>query len=239
MKLVGHRGVRALSPENTLPSFQLAVDYNLDGIETDVWMTKDGELVLIHDATVDRTTDGSGRVTEMTLAELRRLDAGAHFASNFKNVRIPLLSEFLDLVKDNEILLNIELKDYRREALNKTIAMVEAHGLRDRIVITSFSPDVTTWAVKDHKLRTQGFPPASYGENYNEAVYDEMYAVGIPMNELTKELVDHYTVRGIEAWCWCPDTDEAVRQAIASGAVLATVNDPRPALRILKGEGQS
>lgn len=80
MKLVGHRGLKSLAPENTIPSFQLAIDYALDGIEVDVWMSRDGELVLIHDETVDRTCEGSGKVTEMTAAELKRLDAGSKFS---------------------------------------------------------------------------------------------------------------------------------------------------------------
>lgn len=230
MKLVGHRGLKSLAPENTIPSFQLAIDYALDGIEVDVWMSRDGELVLIHDETVDRSCEGSGKVTEMTLAELKDLDAGSKFSPEFRNARIPLLSEFLDLVKDNDMLLNIEIKDYRREVLNKVFTLIKSFGLQERVVITSFSPDVTMQAVKDYGFKVQVFPPSSYGENFNQAVYDDAYAVGIPMKELTKDLVDAFKARGIEPWCWCPDTEEEVELALAAGAVLATVNDPRPAL---------
>lgn len=231
MKLVGHRGLKSLAPENTIPSFQLAIDYELDGIEVDVWMSRDDELVLIHDATVDRTCEGHGKVTEMTAAELRSLDAGSKFSPDFRNTRIPLLSEFLDLVKDNEMLLNIEIKDYRKKVLNKVYTMVKEYELSERVVITSFSPDVTLWAVKDYGLRVQVFPPSSYGNSFNEAVYEHAYAVGIPMHELTTALVDDFKSRAIEPWCWCPDTEEAVELALEAGAVLATVNDPRPALK--------
>lgn len=231
MKLVGHRGLKSLAPENTIPSFQLAIDYALDGIEVDVWMSRDGELVLIHDETVDRTCEGSGKVTEMTAAELKRLDAGSKFSPEFRNTKIPFLTEFLDLVKDNEMLLNIEIKDYRREVLNKVFALIDGLGLNKRVVITSFSPDVTMRASKDYGLKVQVFPPSAYGKSFNEAVYEQAFAVGIPMRELTKDLVDDFKSRSIEPWCWCPDTEEAVELALEAGAVLATVNDPRPALK--------
>lgn len=233
MRIVGHRGVMALSPENTLPSFQLAIDYELDGVETDVKMTKDGALVLIHDETVDRTTNGQGRVGDMTLEELKALDAGAYFAPQFKGVRIPLLSEFLELMQGQEMLLNIEIKDNSLDVLDKTIAMIDDHGLREHVVITSFYPAITKAATDFHGMKSQGFLPHWYEnqDDFDDSVYDSMHSIGFHMNELEPDVVRAYEARGIEIWCWCPDTDEAVEQAIACGAVLATVNDPRPALK--------
>lgn len=232
MLLVGHRGVKALAPENTMESFRLALDYGLDGIETDVWMTKDGELVLIHDESVDRTTNGTGLVRDMTYPELGRLDAGSYFDKAFSGAKIPLLDELFDLVRGRDTLLNIEVKDERFETLEKVMNLIDAHGLFDRIVIASFNPSVTSRAAEQYGVKTQGFPPALYKAAWHDGIYDKMYAVGIPMALLTGELVADYRTRGIKPWCWCPDTKDAVRQAIACGAVLATVNDPRPALAI-------
>lgn len=107
MKRFAHRGVMALQPENTMSAFRLALDTGADGIETDVHLTKDGELVLIHDETLERTTDGSGLVSSYTLDELRRFNAGVRSS---QQEAIPTLQELLELVRDTSIRLNLEVK---------------------------------------------------------------------------------------------------------------------------------
>ncbi|WP_074034406.1 glycerophosphodiester phosphodiesterase [Exiguobacterium sp. AT1b] len=107
MKRFAHRGVMALQPENTMSAFRLALDAGADGIETDVHLTKDGELVLIHDESLERTTDGSGLVSSYTLDELRRFNAGVR--SSQQEV-IPTLQELLELVRGESIRLNLEVK---------------------------------------------------------------------------------------------------------------------------------
>ena len=98
--IVGHRGVRALLPENTLISFQKAIDLGLNGIETDIHMTTDGQLVLHHDDTLERTTDGSGKIENYSYAELRQLDAGIKFSPEYAGQRIPRLEELLERIVD-------------------------------------------------------------------------------------------------------------------------------------------
>ena len=105
MILTGHRGAAALEPENTLLSMQKAIDLGVDQIELDVHLTRDQHLVVIHDTTVDRTTDGQGAVADFTLEEIKRLDAG-------KGERIPTLQEVIDLVR-GKVVLQIELKGTR------------------------------------------------------------------------------------------------------------------------------
>lgn len=107
MKLYAHRGVMAHHPENTISAFQASLDAKADGIEADVHMTKDGELVLIHDETIDRTTDGQGRVTDMTLMELRTVNAGVMFGVDD---RIPTLDELIELCLGTSLRLNLEVK---------------------------------------------------------------------------------------------------------------------------------
>ncbi|MBQ6823115.1 MAG: glycerophosphodiester phosphodiesterase, partial [Clostridia bacterium] len=128
--VAAHRGWSAKYPENTMEAFRAAVEAEVDQIETDVRITKDGELVLIHDATVDRTTNGSGKVCEMTLAELQALDAG-------NGNRVPLLTDLLELVKDHPTMtLDIELKEYPLEGweevsysvCDRVIALLEEYG---------------------------------------------------------------------------------------------------------------
>ena len=134
-KNFAHRGFRARYPENTLLAFSKALEAGCDGIELDVQLSLDGEIVIIHDETVDRTTDGSGFVKDLTLAQLKALDAGS-------GEMIPLLSEYLDLVEDSGVLTNIELKNdmIRYEGLEEqVIAMVRRRGLVGQVIISSFS----------------------------------------------------------------------------------------------------
>lgn len=229
----GHRGIKAFCPENTMISFQKAIEAGVDGIEMDINMTKDGHLVVIHDTSVNRTTNGSGLVQDISLKELKELDAGSHFSTDFKNEKIPTFEEFLDLVKDKNILLNVEIKDYRLNVVDKTIKMLEDYKLTDRYVITSFSADVTTYAHKSYKVKVQGFPKWLV-KNYTDETYSHYYSVGIAMKDLTKELCNTFKEMHIDPWGWCPDDEESVHKVIASGSTLVTVNNPYPALKIFK-----
>ena len=94
-EIIAHRGYRVVAPENTLPAFEAALAYDIDMLETDVHRTKDGYLVVIHDETVDRTTNGTGLVKELTLAEIKMLDAGSYKQPMMNNVSIPTLEELL------------------------------------------------------------------------------------------------------------------------------------------------
>jgi glycerophosphoryl diester phosphodiesterase len=108
--IIAHRGGSLEAPENTLASFRHAISIGAKYVELDVQMTSDGEMVVIHDDTLDRTTDGSGPVGALTFVELRRLDAGSHFGPQFKGERIPTLREVLDLCVDAGVGVVIELK---------------------------------------------------------------------------------------------------------------------------------
>ena len=109
IKIYAHRGASAYAPENTLPAFQAAMEQGADGIELDVHLSRDGELVVIHDEELDRTTNGTGLVKDHTLAELKKLCAD-NGMSGYGDVRIPTLQEVLELVKPSGMLVNIELK---------------------------------------------------------------------------------------------------------------------------------
>lgn len=231
--IVGHRGVRTILPENTMVSFQKAIDLGLNGIETDVHMTTDGQLVLHHDSTLERTTTGSGNIEEYSYAELRKLDAGVKFSKEYEGQHIPRLEELLERIDDPTFFLNVEMKDYRPEALEKTIQTLDKYGFRDRYVIACFDANVTTLAHEKYGVKTQGFP-LHMVKNLAVDTESHYYSSGIWVNDLTKELVDEYYAKGIDPWCWCPDTHEAVESAISTGITLMTVNDPYPALEIVR-----
>lgn len=108
--IIGHRGIAALAPENTLSSFQLAFELGIDYIEFDVRLTKDNQLIIFHDDTLERTTNGQGNIEEKTFQEISQLDAGSWFDKRFANERIPHFDQVLPLLLNLPLSMNIELK---------------------------------------------------------------------------------------------------------------------------------
>ncbi len=138
----GHRGAMAQAPMNTLTAFELAREQGADGIELDVQVSRDGHLVVIHDDAVDSTTDGKGRVADLTLDELKRLDAGSWFADRFAGQRIPTLDEVFDAF-GNAMLINVEIKASRDslDRIEKRLAdCLRRHNMREQVIISCFDP---------------------------------------------------------------------------------------------------
>lgn len=138
--IFAHRGASAHAPENTLAAFQLALAQQADAIELDVKLSADGQVVVIHDATVDRTTNGTGRIKDLSLAELRALDAGSFFSEKFQGEKIPTLDEVFETM-GKRTFINVELTNYntRRDQLVETVCMiVKKHQLQKRILFSSF-----------------------------------------------------------------------------------------------------
>lgn len=144
MLVIAHRGSSGRAPENTLAAFEMALEQGSDMIECDVRLTKDEEVVVFHDRTLDRTTNGKGPVEERTLEDLKRLDAGSWFSSKFKGERIPTLSEVLRLLHSRAY-LNIELKSEsirRREFAplqERVLQTLRDHYAQRRIFLGSFN----------------------------------------------------------------------------------------------------
>jgi glycerophosphoryl diester phosphodiesterase len=138
--VLGHRGASHAAPQNTLAAFRKAADVGADGIELDVHLSRDGVPVVIHNNTVDATTDGHGLVREMTLTQLKALDAGAHFDAAFEGERIPTLEEVLAEV-GAQLLTNIELKAGQTAALvSAVVDLVRRMGMANRVWFSSFKP---------------------------------------------------------------------------------------------------
>jgi len=138
--VAGHRGDRSDAPENTMPAFQAAFASGLEFVETDVQLTADGHAVLLHDPTVDRTTDGTGAVAALTLAQVQGLDAGSWFGAEFAGTRVPQLGEFLDLLAATpHKKALIELKEYwTRDDIRDILDDVFLRGVQNRVVFASF-----------------------------------------------------------------------------------------------------
>ena len=141
-KNFAHRGFSGKYPENTMLAFRKAVEEGVDGIELDVQLTKDGEVVIIHDETIDRTTDGKGLVVSYTYDELRKFDASFKFRGQCGFNPIPTLREYFELVKDKNLVTNIELKTGLNEYFGieeKVWKLIEEYRLEDRVLISSFN----------------------------------------------------------------------------------------------------
>ena len=143
--IIAHRGASAYYPENTNPSFEAAIAMGADMVELDVQLTSDKEVVVFHDEKISRCTDGKGKISDYTLASLKRLDAGSWFDKKFKNTRIPTLSEVLDICK-NRIAVNIEIKTEAVSRMffggieEKCLKIVEHSGMREHVIFSSFDP---------------------------------------------------------------------------------------------------
>ena len=143
-KILAHRGANRKAPQNTLPAFREAIRHGADGVEFDVQMSSDGQLVICHNLTVDATSNGSGYIANKTFEELRALDFGKWFSEAYEGTQIPTLEETLDCVKDMGV-LNVEMKHPLRnkvELTHKIVETVKAFGLQDKVVFSSFDFDM-------------------------------------------------------------------------------------------------
>ena len=136
--IIGHRGIPSIAPENTLDSFKLAYKNGADIIESDVYITTDNEIVIMHDDTLTRTTDGTGYVEKHTLAELRKLNANKQFKNKYPNEKIPTLKEYLEEFKDKDVVHFIEIKSERPEIIIKLKQLIKEAGMEDQVVLISF-----------------------------------------------------------------------------------------------------
>ncbi|WP_137846053.1 glycerophosphodiester phosphodiesterase family protein [Microbacterium sp. 2FI] len=137
--IASHRGGGASAPENTLPAIEAALAEGFDYVEVDVALTADGHAVLMHDATVDRTTDGHGPLSSLTLAEVRTLDAGSWFAPAYAGTPVPTLVEFLDLLAGTKHRALIELKgEWDAAAVGVAVGHLAGRDLDRRVAIASF-----------------------------------------------------------------------------------------------------
>lgn len=249
--VAAHRGWSAKYPENTMEAFRAAAELGVDQIETDVRVTKDGELVLIHDATADRTTNGTGLVREMTLAEIRALDAGVKKDPEFAGCMVPTLKEFLDYMAElPEMTIDFELKEYPEngrdeiayDVCDRTLKLIDDYGLTDRCVINTFSAKLHEY-IKD-----------KYGKKYRQHVYfpikhmgavkDDPYAYGYCVcmfgDEIMAEKADFEAMhaRGIQPWAGAAVKDASgVDMAIERGATLITCNNVDEVLSLLRQRG--
>jgi len=258
-KLAAHRGFSEFFPENTMLAMREAVKQDIDMVETDVHMTADGELVLMHDHTVDRTTNGTGLVREKTLAQMLELDAGSWKGSEFSGEKVPTFREFLDFMAQYpELEINVELKDYPHLcgdfafiSCDKTLAMLEEYHMTDRIYINCWSGEILSYIAEKYqgKYRLHGYYPMflNSGKFDKNTYYEKMFCICLFNRELQPDgsivrlaeplmAPEHYAFikeQGVEPWIFIKPTEEYLKKAIEYGAVALTANDVRLSAEIL------
>ncbi len=153
--VIAHRGFSGIAPENTMIAFKKAIEVGSDMIELDVRLSRDGEVVVLHDETLERTTTGKGKVMEKTLRELKQLDAGLKFHPSFSGEKIPTLKEVLEMARE-KVRVNIELKkgDYGQWTLldlaNRALREVEKSGMLNQVLFSSFDPLILEQILKEN-----------------------------------------------------------------------------------------
>ncbi|MET9164597.1 glycerophosphodiester phosphodiesterase family protein [Streptomyces cellulosae] len=212
---IGHRGVMGVEPENTLRSFVAAQEAGLDVIELDLHLSKDGALVVMHDARVDRTTDGTGAIADKTLDELRALDAG-------RGERIPLFTEVLDAVRPP---LQAEIKDVR--AAQALAEVMHERDLTGRVEVASFHDE----AIAEIARLVPGVRTALVAGRYGTDVVDRAVAVGasrlcLNIRRITLEVVEHARKADLSVFGWVVNTQDHLRLVRALELDGATTDYP-------------
>ncbi len=246
--VAAHRGWASDYPENTMLAFRKAADLQVDQIETDVRLTADEELIIMHDDFVDRTTNGTGKANEMTLAEIRELDAGSWKGTEFAGEKVPTFTEFLQFAQTLPTMtFDIEIKEYPTEgreeiaysACDKILALVDEYGIADRCVINTFSGKLHEYIYRKHdeKYKLHVFYPIRFlGTDLTLFPYRYAYCCCIFSDD--KSDWEYIERCGVQPWAGASVRDEeTVDRAIANGAELITCNNPDVVLDLLRKKG--
>jgi glycerophosphoryl diester phosphodiesterase len=237
--VLAHRGAASQAPENTLASFELAAQQGADAVELDAKLTVDGHVVVFHDQTLNRTTNGDGRLVTKTLGELRELDAGSSFSRDFRGEKIPLLEEVFDAV-GQKLYINVELTNYTTPTDHLVTAvceLVRKCGLEERVMFSSFLPHNLTKArellpgVPRGLLATKGWAGAwarSFGFTFGDYAALHPFLTDVDAREVQRV---HRLKRRIHVWTVSEADD--IKRLQGWGVDGIFTKDPALALRVL------
>ena len=235
---IAHRGFSKAAPENTLAAYRKAIELRPDFMECDVRRTKDGQLIVIHDKTVDRTTNGKGLVADMTMAELRQLDAGSWVGPEFAGEKLPTFEEVLDLAKGQTVLV-IEIKEAGTEDL--VVEMIRSREMSGEVMLCSFHYKV---GVRMPALDPQiPFSPIIHipepaGPEEAVRLADEAAAVNgaiwaVNYQAITPALVDATHSANMLLEAWTVDDEADMRRLVDLGVDVIGSNDVGLLIRVL------
>ncbi len=172
MKIFAHRGSAGTHPENTLAAFRAAAALPIDGVEVDVHLTKDGEVVVIHDEKINRTTNGKGYVKDLTLEELQQYDAGSWFSEEWSGERVPTLDEVLEVFEGTSHQLNIEIKSdiFPYDGLvDKVLTLANNRKMGDRLLLSSFNHEDVLHVCRETEVKSAILASQIYVDIYDYA----------------------------------------------------------------------
>lgn len=227
--IVAHRGASGNNPENTLRAFQMALDIGVDEIELDLRSTRDGHLVVMHDATVDRTTDGTGAIGELTFDEIKALDAGRVFGERFRGERVPTWEETLDLVR-GKVRLNVHLKEGGNpdgEYERKVVKALRAFRMIDDSILACNDDSVGIFAEIDPGIACRIFPNNRSPEDYIRSSEEMGLRTTQPGRDMTTpDFVQLAHGSGLGVHVFYADTPEDMRTYIGMGVDGILTNYP-------------
>ncbi|MFA6877865.1 MAG: glycerophosphodiester phosphodiesterase [Fusobacterium sp.] len=234
-KIFAHRGFKGYYPENTLLAFKKAIDIGVDGIELDVQLTKDNVVVIIHDETIDRTTNGHGFVANFDYKELSAFNASANFFKYGFN-SIPTFEEYCNLVKDTDIITNIELKTGKNEYRGieeKVFNLIKKYNLEKKVIISSFNHYSILRMKKIAPLLKYGFlsdtwivDAGKYTKNLGVQCYHPCY------ESMTEDIVKNIKNEGIEINVYTVNDEKNIRDMFNKKIDIIIGNYPDLALKI-------
>jgi len=244
--VISHRGANRLAPENTLAAFKKALEFGVDGFENDVHMTRDGHLVVCHDDTVDRTSDGSGLICEKTLDELRALDFGGWFSPEFAGEKIPTLEEFFALCGPLKV-INVEIKrapDGSPAAAPAVVRLARQMGCFDRLIVSSFDMDMLQACLaEDAGTRVCFLYAPISGDVCDEVAADPvgfarqygLYAYHPFAILVSQEYIDECRAAGVVVNAWTVNQDYGIELLRDWGVDGIITDEPALAMRIIYG----
>ena len=236
--VIAHRGASMYAPENTIAAFELAVEMGADAIELDTMLTADGIPVVIHDQSLERTTNESGNVSSMTVAEIKLLDAGSRFYVRFAEEKIPTLEEVFSAV-GNKILINVELKNYTSpfDRLPETVvALVMKKGLSDRVLLSSFNPIALIKAQRaSEEIRRAaligGGPKIARG--IIEA-FTDYFALHPEVSLVNQGVVDKHHAAGHQVNVWTVNEESEMMKLLSMGVDGLITDKPDIAKKVIE-----
>ncbi|MGN0242031.1 MAG: glycerophosphodiester phosphodiesterase [Candidatus Weimeria sp.] len=229
-----HRGASGYAPENTIPAFELAAEMGADGVELDVQFTKDGQIVVCHDETIDRTSNGAGWVKDLTFDELRALNFDNGNRA-YEDVQIPSMQEVFDCLRPTDLVINIELKTgiYFYPGLEEAIVeLTHKNGFDDRVIYSSFN-HYSVMKIKEIAPQAKtGFLYAdgpldmpSYGASHGvNALHPALYNLQFP--DFMKECNN----KGLDVNVWTVNEEKYLRFCADAGVHAVITNYPKKAL---------
>ena len=234
-KIFAHRGYSGKYPENTMIAFKKALECGVDGIELDVQLTKDGEVVIIHDETIDRTTTGKGFVIDYTYEELEKFDASFKFKDLGFN-KIPTLREYFQLVKDYDIVTNVELKTGINEYLGieeKVWELIKEYNLEKKVIISSFNHFSVMRMKKIAPQLKYGFlsedwiiDAGKYTHSHGVQCYHPRF------NNLVPDVIKELKKYNLEINTWTVNLEEDMRYLYSNNIDVIITNYPELAQEI-------